>query len=208
MDEEPKKAEIPEGWRSEASLAGEWGLKRSELAEYRDSRLRSGYHYGKPQGLQIYFSPAGIDAALRHFKPPPREAVIAQKLAEHAAELARWAHPPIPGTPLDENICRALVPWGNPRMVRVQNGEGKVFYIRVRSNKNFRTGLLVDLRSCRRASRENYNDDGKMSGIPTYELMIPLPRFPGRWGWSALTNPHFGRREQYVRRQRESPRAS
>jgi hypothetical protein len=95
-------------------------------------------------------------------------------------------------------------------MVRVQNGSGQVFYIRVRSNKNFRAGLLVDLRSCHRIWRDKNEagpGDGMQSGLPTYELMIPLPRFPGRWGWSALTNPHFGKREQYVRRQRESPRA-
>jgi hypothetical protein len=207
MEDEPRKPEIPEGWRSEASLVGEWGLKRSEFAEYRTSRLREGYHYGKPQGLQIYLSPVGIEAAMRHFKPPPREAVIAQKLAERAEELSKWAHPPIPGTPLDENICRCLASWGNPRMVRVQNGLGRVFYVRVRSNKNFRVGLLLDLRSCRRVWREHEpNGDGLYGGLPVYELMIPPPRFPGRWGWSALTNPHFGRREQYVRRQRESPR--
>lgn len=206
----PKKAEIPEGWRSEASLAGEWGLSRADLAEYRTSRLREGIHYGKPVNTQIYFTPAGIDMALRHFKPPPREAVIAAKMAAKAEELDRWAHPPLPGTPLDANIARVLMPLGNPRMIRCETGRGEVFYVRVHSTRNFRKGMLLDLRSCRRIWRDEHerSGDGKQNGIPVYELMIPSPRFPGRWGWSALTNPHFGRHESYLRRMRESPRGA
>jgi hypothetical protein len=211
MEEEAlKKAEIPEGWRSEASLAGQWGLSRAELAEYRQSRLREGYHYGKVGGLVIYFTPDGIEQALRHFKPPSREAVIAAKMAARAQELAKWAHPPVPGTPLDANIARVLTALGNPRMIRAQTGEGRVFYVRVHSTKNFRKGMLLDLRSCRRVwngndGREEHGD-GKQNGLPVYELMIPCPRFPGRWGWSALTNPHFGRARAYASRVRESPR--
>jgi hypothetical protein len=202
-----KRAEIPEGWRSEASLAGEWGLSRMELADYRRSRLREGIHFGKPGGLQIYFTPDGIEQAIRHFKPPPRDAVIAAKMAARAEELAKWAHPPIPGTPLDENIGRVLTALGNPRMIRAETGEGQVFYVRVHSTKNFRKGMLLDLRSCRRFWRDGTaGGDGKQNGIPVYELMIPCPRFPGRWGWSALTNPHFGRARDYASRVRESPR--
>lgn len=190
---EAKKApSIPAGWRSEHSLAGLWGLKHHELAEYRQSRLREGIHYGKPQGLAIYYSPEGIELAIRHFRPPSVEAVMAQKVASRAEELRQWAHPPVPGTPLSENICRVLPSMGNPRMVRVENSAGKVFKVKVRSNANFHTGMLLDLRSCRLISWGS-------AGPELYELMIPLPRFSGRWGWSALTNPHLGRVKSYAR---------
>lgn len=205
MVEDISKTEeaLEAGWRSEAGLAGEWGIKRHEMAIYRQSHLREGLHYGRPGGLQIYFTPEGISVARAHFRPKSVEILRAEKMSERAAEMGEWAMPPLPGTPLDENVCRVLTSRQNPRLVRVVNGVGEIAYVEVTSNKKFRPGMLLDLRSCVRLRKEW--GSGRVQH-ERYRLMIALPRYNGRWGYSVLTNPNLGRLGQYIRRGRDYPR--
>jgi hypothetical protein len=183
---------IPEGWESERGLAGRWDVDVKGLAHYRQGNLREGIHYGRPNGLQIYYTVEGIRALREHFQPRGLEEIEVERLAEKQKEQSGYALPPVPGTALSEKICRVTRLCGNPRMVTLENGEGKGFYLYVRNNSKFRKGMLVDLRSCERRW-----DGGP---LPSYELRIPLPRYAGRWGYSALTNAWLGRSGEYIRR--------
>ena len=196
---------IPEGWMREAKIAGSWGLQVRELAEYRKVYLRPEYHWGKFGGLAVYWSPEGIELGRAHFNPPDPEELYRRKVMARQEEYARWAAPPKPGTPLSEHICRVVRHAQNPRMIRVADVNGKVAHIWVRSNIKFREGMLVDLRSCHIMGEEPDGHTMRSTlSNPTrpvlYELMIPLPRYIGRWGYDSSTPGYIGRSGSYFKR--------
>jgi hypothetical protein len=200
---EEEEREAPAGWEREVKLVGRWGLGKGELAEYRKVYLRPEYHW-KRIGLTVWYSPEGIAVAKKHFEPPEPEELWRRKVAEKRAEVAKWAGPPEWGTPLSERVCRVCKGLRNPRMIRVENMDGKKALIRVRSSRNFREGMLVDLGSCRVMDHEpdghTMRVSSGMGGPVLYELMIPLPRYEGRWGYDERTVGYIGRSGSYFKR--------
>jgi hypothetical protein len=196
--------EVPLGWEKEKKVAGSWGMRHGELADYRKVYLRPEYHW-KRIGLEIWYSPEGIEVARKHFEPPDAEELYRRKVAAKRLEVAKWAAPPVFGTELSERVCRVMKPNANPRMIRVEDKHGKRAHVLVRSNLNFREGMLVDLGSCRVMSREPDGHTQRVTlGNPDrpvlYELMIPLPRYPGRWGYDERTSGYIGRSGAYFKR--------
>jgi hypothetical protein len=199
-----REEEVPVGWESERKLAGGWGIRFSELVDYRKVYLRPEYHWRRI-GLQIYYSPEGIGVAKKHFNAPDPVELYERKVAMKREEYARWAPPPVSGTPLSERVCRVVKPLANPRMIRVVDVAGKPAHIMVRSVVNFREGMLMDLGSCRvmYAEPDGHNMRSTL-GNPDrpvlYELMIPLPRYLGRWGYDGSTVGYIGRSGAYFKR--------
>jgi hypothetical protein len=197
--------EVPVGWESEHKAAGGWGIGIGELADYRKVYLRPEYHW-KRIGMRIYYSPEGMAVAGKHFGVVEPEELWRRKCAAKVAEYGKWAAPPSFGTHLSESICRVVKGHGNPRMIRAMDVNGKVSHIMVRSNLNFREGMLVDLGSCRIMSEEPDGhrmrvSRGMSAGRPMlYELMIPLPRYAGRWGYDGSTAGYIGRSGSYFKR--------
>jgi hypothetical protein len=204
-----EEVEVPGGWESERKLAGEWGLRYSELVDYRKVYLRPEYHWRR-LGLRIYYSPEGRGVAKKHFGAPDPVELYERKVAAKREEYARWAPPPKVGTELSERVCRVLKPLANPRMLRVVDVAGKLAYIRVRSVVNFREGMLVDLGSCRVMFDEpdghNMRVSSGMDRPMLYELMIPLPRYLGRWGYDGSTVGYIGRSGAYFKRNQNVPK--
>jgi hypothetical protein len=209
MSEEAMVEEVPAGWVHEHKVAGGWGMRVSELAEYRKVYLRPEYHWRR-YGLRIFYSREGIEVAKRHFNAPEPEELYRRKVEAKVAEVERWAGPPTAGTELSLTVCRVMKGCRNPRMIRVVNSEGRLAHIMVRSALNFREGMLVDLGSCKRC---RYEPDGHpnratlgMERPIVYELMIPLPRFVGRWGYDGKTEGYIGRSGAYFKRRQEVAR--
>jgi hypothetical protein len=193
------------GWVHEHKVAGGWGIGVSELADYRKVYLRPDYHW-RMVGVRVYYSPEGMMVAKKHFGVPEAEEVYRRKVEAKRAEYARWAAPPRAGTALSEVICRVVKPLLNPRMIRVMDVNGKLAHILVRTSTNFREGMLMDLGSCRLVWEEpdghNMRSTRSMSDRRPllYELMIPLPRYVGRWGYDESTVGYIGRSGSYFKR--------
>jgi hypothetical protein len=197
------EVEVPVGWESERKLAGGWGLRFTELVDYRKVYMRPEYHWRR-FGLGIYYSPEGIAVAKKHFNAPDPVELYERKVAAKREEYARWAPPPGIGAELSERVCRVLKPLANPRMLRVVDVAGKLAHVRVRSTVNFREGMLVDLGSCRVMYEEpdghSMRASSGMDRPVLYELMIPLPRYLGRWGYDVATVGYIGRSGAYFKR--------
>jgi hypothetical protein len=202
--------EVPEGWERENVIAGKFGVGVGELSEYRKAYLRAGYHWERYGGVTIWLSPEGVEMARGYFEPGSEEEVWAKKVREREKEVGEWAGPPGKGVVMGGSVCRVLRGCRNPRMIRVMEEGGGVNRIRVRSAINFREGMLVDLMSCRRVwgEEEEWESRGKgrVSGgmkergrEQLWELMIPLPRYAGRWGYEGGSG-YIGRAGSYFKR--------
>jgi hypothetical protein len=154
--------------------------------------LREGLHYLSDSG-RIWYTQAGERLIREHFRPPAEEVILAAKATRKIEELAQWMLPPVPGTPLSENIVRVRRLAKNPRLVLCSDVNGKKVIVRCQTNNKFKIGMLVDLRSCQAVVREGFNAD-RPDIDPIYDLKIPLPRFPGVWGYSVLTGLRTGQR--------------
>jgi hypothetical protein len=213
VEREAAERLVPFGWVSENKVAGGWGMRVGELADYRKVYLRGDYHW-KRIGMRIYYSPEGIEVAKKHFNAAEPEEVYRKKCEAKREEFAKWAPPPKAGTPLSERVCRVLKSHGNPRMIRVGDIGGKVSYIKVRSSTKFREGMLVDLGSCRIVTEEAdghqmRSSRGMSEERPVlYELMIPPPRFVGLWGYDSTTQGYIGRSGGYFKRSQDVHKVS
>jgi hypothetical protein len=212
MDDKSTRLEgsggVPEGWERESAVAGKFGIKVSELSEYRKAYMRAGYHWERWGGMTIWLSGEGVELARGYFEPGEEGEVWRKKVKEREEEVGRWAGPPGKGIEVGGSVCRVLKGCRNPRMVRVMDEKGGVNRVKVRSAVNFREGMLVDLRSCRKVWDEVEGGEGRgrVSGgmkergaEQLWELMIPLPRYAGRWGYEGGEG-YIGRAGSYFKR--------
>lgn len=162
--------------KSERALVKEWGLPMVELADARRGHLRSNVHYQWREN-QIWYSPAGVEEMLRYVVPRDRDEILDGVEAKRQAELARA----LPHTyPLSDTIVAVERIWANPRLLRCVNAVGGQVTLRVRSNRHFRRGMRINLKTqcVWLGDRDQITQRGT---VGYYEFVDTPPRLPGRW---------------------------
>jgi hypothetical protein len=154
----------------ERQLMIDWHRTLPELADMRRAYLRKGIHFQWRDG-QMWYSQAGLDLLKTYIGP--NEDFEEKK--ETALQQAITRQLPL-RYPLSEDVVAVDRIWANPRLIQCRDVNNATVSVRVRTNKNFRKGMRINLATqCVKV----YSPGSHI--VRTYEFQDPCPRLPGRW---------------------------